>query len=114
MRNALSGMLAPTLKEEFLGYAQVREVFAVSKVGKVAGCMVTDGMVKRGAKVRLLRDDVVVHEGELSQLKRFKDDAKEVKEGTECGMSFANYDDIKEGDVIECFDVIEVARQLEE
>ncbi|HEY9078695.1 translation initiation factor IF-2 [Magnetovibrio sp.] len=114
MRNALSGMLAPTLKEEFLGYAQVREVFSVSKVGKVAGCMVTDGMVKRGAKVRLLRDDVVIHEGELSQLKRFKDDVKEVKEGTECGMSFANYDDIKEGDVIECFDVIEVARQLEE
>jgi len=114
MRNALSGMLAPTLKEEFLGYAQVREVFSVSKVGKVAGCMVTDGMVKRGSKVRLLRDDVVIHEGELSQLKRFKDDAKEVKEGTECGMSFANYDDIKEGDMIECFDVIEVARQLEE
>jgi len=114
MRNALSGMLAPTLKEEFLGYAQIREVFSVSKVGKVAGCMVTDGMVKRGAKVRLLRDDVVIHEGELSQLKRFKDDVKEVKEGTECGMSFANYDDIKEGDMIECFDVIEVARQLEE
>ena len=114
MRNALSGMLAPTLKEEFLGYAQVREVFSVSKVGKVAGCMITDGMVKRGAKVRLLRDDVVIHEGELSQLKRFKDDVKEVKEGTECGMSFANYDDIKEGDIIECFDVIEVARQLEE
>jgi translation initiation factor IF-2 len=114
MRNALSGMLAPTLKEEFLGYAQVREVFSVSKVGKVAGCMVTDGLVKRGSKVRLLRDDVVIHEGELSQLKRFKDDAKEVKEGTECGMSFANYDDIKEGDIVECFDVIEVARQLEE
>jgi len=114
MRNALSGMLAPTLKEEFLGYAQVREVFSVSKVGKVAGCMVTDGLVKRGSKVRLLRDDVVVHEGELSQLKRFKDDAREVKEGTECGMSFANYDDLKEGDMIECFEVIEVARQLEE
>jgi len=114
MRNALSGMLAPTLKEQFLGYAQVREVFAVSKVGKVAGCMVTDGMVKRGSKVRLLRNDVVIHEGELSQLKRFKDDAKEVKEGTECGMSFANYDDIKQGDIIECFDVIEVARKLEE
>ncbi|MEG3617064.1 translation initiation factor IF-2 [Magnetovibrio sp. PR-2] len=114
MRNALSGMLAPTLKEEFLGYAQVREVFSITKVGKVAGCMVTSGMVKRGSKVRLLRDDVVVHEGELSQLKRFKDDAKEVKEGMECGMSFANYDDIKEGDIIECFDVIEVARQLEE
>ena len=113
MRNALSGMLAPTLKEEFLGYAKIREVFSITKVGKVAGCMVTDGMVKRGSKVRLLRDDVVIHEGELSQLKRFKDDVKEVKEGMECGMSFANYDDLKEGDVIECFDVIEVARKLE-
>lgn len=114
MRNALSGMLAPTLKEEFLGYATIREVFNITKVGKIAGCMVTDGMVKRGAKVRLLRDDVVIHEGNLSQLKRFKDDAKEVKEGMECGMSFANYEDLKENDVIECFEVIEVARQLEE
>ena len=113
MRKALSGMLAPTLKEEFLGYARIREVFNITKVGKIAGCIVTDGMVKRGSKVRLLRDDVVIHEGELSQLKRFKDDAKEVKEGMECGMSFSNYDDLKEGDVIECFDVIEVARQLE-
>ena len=114
MRNALSGMLAPTLKEEFLGYATIREVFNITKVGNIAGCMVTDGMVKRGAKVRLLRDDVVIHEGDLSQLKRFKDDAKEVKEGMECGMSFANYENLKEGDVIECFEVIEVARQLEE
>ena len=112
MRKALSGMLAPTIKENLLGYAQVREVFSVSKVGKVAGCMVTEGMVKRGSKVRLLRDDVVIHEGDLSQLKRFKDDAKEVKEGMECGMSFANYDDIKEGDMIECFDIEEVAREL--
>jgi translation initiation factor IF-2 len=113
MRKALSGMLSPTLKEEFLGYAKIREVFNITKVGKIAGCIVTDGMVKRGSKVRLLRDDVVIHEGELSQLKRFKDDVKEVKEGMECGMSFSNYDDLKEGDVIECFDVIEVARQLE-
>ncbi|MDH5489979.1 MAG: EF-Tu/IF-2/RF-3 family GTPase, partial [Rhodospirillaceae bacterium] len=112
MKKALSGMLAPTIKENLLGYAQVREVFSVSKVGKVAGCMVTEGTVKRGSKVRLLRDDVVIHEGELSQLKRFKDDAKEVKEGMECGMSFANYDDIKEGDLIECFDIEEVAREL--
>jgi len=113
MRKALSGMLAPTLKEEFLGYARIREVFNITKVGKIAGCIVTDGMVKRGSKVRLLRDDVVIHEGELNQLKRFKDDVKEVKEGMECGMSFSNYEDLKEGDVIECFDVIEVARQLE-
>ncbi|MCK5444253.1 MAG: translation initiation factor IF-2, partial [Rhodospirillaceae bacterium] len=112
MHKALSGMLAPTIKENLLGYAQIREVFAVSKVGKVAGCMVTEGMVRRGAKVRLVRDDVVIHEGDLSQLKRFKDDAKEVKEGMECGMSFANYDDIKEGDMIECFEIEEVAREL--
>ncbi|TCS65059.1 translation initiation factor IF-2 [Varunaivibrio sulfuroxidans] len=112
MRKALSGMLAPTIRENFLGYAEVREVFNVSKVGKVAGCIVTDGMVRRGSKVRLLRDDVVVHEGDLSQLKRFKDDVKEVKEGTECGMAFANYDNIKVGDQIECFEVEEVAREL--
>ncbi len=112
LKKALSGMLAPTLKENILGYAEIREVFGVSKVGKVAGCMVTEGMVRRGSKVRLLRDDVVIHEGELSQLKRFKDDVKEVKEGTECGMAFANYQDIQTGDFIECFDVEEVAREL--
>ncbi len=112
LKKALSGMLAPTLKENILGYAEVREVFGVSKVGKVAGCMVTEGMVRRGSKVRLLRDDVVIHEGELSQLKRFKDDVKEVKEGTECGMAFANYQDIQVGDFIECFDIEEVAREL--
>ena len=89
LKQALSGMLAPTLKENLLGYAEIREVFSVSKVGKIAGCMVTEGQVKRGAKVRLIRDDVVIHEGELSQLKRFKDDAREVKEGTECGRAFA-------------------------
>ena len=112
IKQMLSGMLAPTLKENFLGYAEIREVFNVSKVGKVAGCIVNEGMVKRGAKVRLLRDDVVIHEGELSQLKRFKDDVKEVKEGTECGMAFANYHDIQVGDMIECFEVEEIARVL--
>ena len=108
----LSGMLAPELKEHFLGNAEIREVFNVSKVGKIAGCFVSEGMVKRGAKVRLLRDEVVIHEGELSQLKRFKDDVKEVKEGIECGMAFAQYQDLKAGDVIECFEVEEVAREL--
>ena len=85
----------------------------MSKVGKIAGCMVTEGQVKRGSSVRLLRDDVVIHEGELSQLKRFKDDVKEVNEGNECGMAFANYQDLQLGDRIECFDVEEVARELE-
>ncbi|MBC8339829.1 MAG: translation initiation factor IF-2 [Rhodospirillales bacterium] len=112
LKKALSGMLAPTIKENLLGYAEIREVFNVSKVGKIAGCMVTEGMVRRGAKVRLVRDDVVIHEGELSQLKRFKDDAKEVKDGTECGMGFANYQDIQVGDRVECFEIEEIAREL--
>ena len=112
MRTMLSGMLAPTLKEHFLGYASIREVFNITKVGKVAGCMITEGTVKRGAGVRLLRDNVVIHQGELSQLKRFKDDVKEVREGYECGMSFAHYDDIRVGDVIECFEMEEVAATL--
>jgi len=108
----LSGMLSPDVSEELLGYAEIREVFSISKVGKIAGCMITEGQVKRGAKVRLLRDDVVVHEGELSQLKRFKDDVREVKEGYECGMAFANYNDIQVGDKIECFEMKEVSREL--
>jgi translation initiation factor IF-2 len=112
MKNMLSGMLAPEVRETFLGYAEVKEVFSVSKIGKVAGCLVTEGQVKRGAAVRLIRDDVVIHQGELSQLKRFKDDVREVVSGTECGMAFANYHDIQVGDVIECFDVEEVARAL--
>ncbi len=113
LRQALSGLLAPTLREHLLGYAEILEVFNVSKVGKIAGCLVTEGNVKRGSSVRLLRDDVVIHEGELSQLKRFKDDVKDVREGTECGMAFANYQDLQVGDKIECFDVEEVARELE-
>ncbi|MGE5504731.1 MAG: translation initiation factor IF-2 [Actinomycetota bacterium] len=112
LKKMLSGMLAPTLKERFLGYAEIREVFSITKVGKVAGCRVTEGSVKRGSKVRLLRDNVVIHEGDLAQLKRFKDDVKEVTEGYECGMSFANYEDIRAGDVIECFEIEEVAATL--
>lgn len=112
LRQALTGMLAPTLKERFLGNAQIREVFSISKIGKVAGCLITEGMVKRGAKVRLLRDDVVIHEGALGQLKRFKDDVREVREGYECGMSFENYNDIQVGDVIECYEIEEVAGVL--
>ena len=108
----LSGMLSPNLREELIGYAEIREVFNITKVGKIAGCMITSGFVKRGAKVRLLRDDVVIHEGKLKTLKRHKDEVKEVKEGTECGMAFEKYDDLKQGDTIECFDVIEEARSV--
>lgn len=99
------GLVDPTYKETFIGNAQIREVFRITKVGNVAGCMVTEGMVKRGAKVRLLRDNVVIHEGSLKTLKRFKDEVREVQHGFECGMAFENYDDIKVGDVIECFDI---------
>ena len=109
---ALSGMLSPTLRETWLGNVDIREVFNITKVGKVAGCYVTQGIVKRGAKVRLVRDDVVIHEGTLKTLKRFKDEVKEVREGFECGMAFENYDDIKTGDVIECFEIESIARTL--
>ena len=112
LKAMLSGLLAPTLRENFLGNAEIRQVFAISKVGKVAGCLVTEGVVKRGAKVRLLRDNVVIHEGTLSTLKRFKDEVREVKQGMECGMSFENYQDVQAGDVIECFELEQVARQL--
>lgn len=110
----LTGMLAPELKEEFIGYAEIRQVFNITKVGKVAGCMVTDGVIKRGCKVRLLRDNVVIHEGTLKTLKRFKEEVREVRESYECGMAFENYDDIREGDQIECFELKEVARTLEQ
>ncbi len=112
MRGALSGLLAPTLRERFLGNASVRDVFNITKVGKVAGCMVTEGAVRRGARVRLLRDNVVIHEGTLKTLKRFKDEVREVNQGYECGMAFENYQDIQTGDVIECFEVEEIARAL--
>ncbi len=109
----LSGMLSPTQREEYLGQAEIKEVFNITKVGKVAGCMVSIGVVKRGSKVRLLRDDVVIHEGMLKTLKRFKEEVKEVKEGTECGMAFESYDDIKAGDIIECYEIIEEERTVE-
>lgn len=112
VKAAMSGMLAPTLRETRLGEAEILEVFNVSKVGKVAGCRVTDGNVQRGAHVRLIRDNVVIHEGKLSQLKRFKDDAREVVAGQECGMAFENYQDMRKGDVIECYTVEEVKRTL--
>jgi translation initiation factor IF-2 len=109
---AMAGKLAPELRETFLGNAKILEVFNITKVGKVAGCMVTEGNVQRGAKVRLIRDNVVVHEGQLSTLKRFKDEVKEVQSGQECGMAFEGYQDMRAGDVIECFRVEKVARTL--
>ncbi len=112
MKAALSGMLSPTERERFLGYSEIRQIFDITKVGKVAGCMITEGMVKRGAKVRLLRDDVVIHDGTLKTLRRFKDEVREVKEGYECGMAFENYSDIQVGDRIECYEIEEVARTL--
>ena len=113
VKAALSGLLSPELREEFIGYAEIREVFNITKAGKVAGCMITEGVVKRGAKVRLLRDNVVIHEGTLKTLKRFKDEVKEVKAGFECGMAFENYEDIRAGDMIECFEISSHARTVE-
>ncbi len=113
IKAAMSGKLAPELRETFLGNAKILEVFNITKVGKVAGCQVTEGSVQRGAKVRLIRDNVVVHEGTLSTLKRFKDEVKEVQVGQECGMAFENYQDMRVGDVIECFRVEKIQRKLD-
>jgi translation initiation factor IF-2 len=112
MKNVMSGLLAPERRETFLGYAEILEVFNVSKVGKVAGCRITEGKVERGSGVRLLRDNVVIHEGSLSTLKRFKDEVAEVQGGQECGMAFENYQDMRVGDVIECFRVEHIERSL--
>ena len=112
VKAALSGMLTPETREKFLGNAEILEVFNISKVGKVAGCKVTEGVMRRGSKVRLIRDNVVIHEGDLSTLKRFKDEVKEVQSGQECGMAFTNYQDMQKGDVIECFDVETIQRTL--
>ena len=113
VKASLSGMLEPEKKETFIGYADILEVFNITKVGKVAGCKITEGVVKRGCGVRLLRDDVVIHEGKLKTLKRFKDEVPEVTNGMECGMAFEKYEDIREGDKIECFEVEMIARTLE-
>jgi len=108
VEKAMKGMLAPKFKETVLGRAQVRQVFKVTGAGTIAGCYVTDGKVVRNAQARLLRDNVVIHEGKVDSLKRFKDDAREVAAGYECGMGLENYNDIKEGDVIECFQMEEI------
>ncbi len=112
VKAALGGLLSPEKKENITGLAEIRQVFRISKVGAVAGCMVLDGVIKRNAQVRVLRDNVVIHTGELESLKRFKDDVKEVKEGFECGLNLRNFNDIQEGDQLECFEVVEVARTL--
>jgi len=112
VKAALTGMLAPEKKESILGLVEVRQTFKISKVGTIAGCYVSEGLIRRNAKVRALRDNVVIHDGELESLKRFKDDAREVKAGFECGLSLKNFDDIKVGDQIEAYEVVEVARTL--
>jgi translation initiation factor IF-2 len=112
VRNAASGLLSAEVRENFIGYAEIREVFRVSNVGRVAGCLVTEGIARRSAGVRLLRDNVVIHEGTLKTLKRFKDEVAEVQSGQECGMAFENYEDIRQGDVIEIFEREEVERTL--
>jgi translation initiation factor IF-2 len=112
MKGALSGMLAPERKEQVLGMVEVRQVFRISKIGTVAGCYVQEGLVKRSAQVRVLRDNVVIHTGDIESLKRFKDDVREVKAGFECGMSLKNFADLKEKDQFEVFETVEVARTL--
>jgi translation initiation factor IF-2 len=112
IKAALTGMLSPERKENAIGIVEIRQVFRISKIGAVAGCYVLEGLIRRGSKVRVLRDSVVIHEGELDSLKRFKDDAREVKAGFECGLSLKNFNDIKEGDQLEAFEVVEVARTL--
>ncbi len=105
-------MLEPIKSEEHLGQAEIRQIFKVSGAGKIAGCFVISGLIKKGAKVRLLRDNVVIHDGTLKTLKRFKDDVKEVKNNFECGCAFEKYEDLKEGDIIECYEIIEQNRKL--
>ena len=112
VKDALSGMLAPELREEIVGIAEVRDVFSSPKFGLIAGCMVVEGTVYRAKPIRVLRENVVIYEGELESLRRFKDDANEVRNGTECGIGVKNYTDVKVGDSIEVFEVREIARSL--
>ena len=112
IKSILSGMLTPTLKETTLGQAKVKEVFSVSKIGRVAGCEVVEGLVKKNAKARLLRDDIVVHESTVETLKHFKNDTNEVKSGSDCGIGLSNYQDIQKGDILEIFETEEIARTL--
>ena len=108
----MSGLLAPATRESMLGHAEIREVFSISKVGKIAGCRVIDGLIRRGSRARVLRDDIVIHDGALGSLKRFKDDVREVREGFECGIGIDGWNDLREGDVIEAYEIEQVARTL--
>jgi translation initiation factor IF-2 len=108
----LSGLLSPSKNEEYLGQAEIRQIFKISNAGKVAGSFVIDGQIKRNARARLLRDNIVIHDGSLKTLKRFKDDVKEVKSGFECGIAFENFDDIKEKDIVECYEIVEQQRTI--
>jgi translation initiation factor IF-2 len=112
VRKALSGLLTPEVREEIIGMAEVRDVFRAPKIGAIAGCMVVEGVVKRSAPIRVLRESVVIFEGELESLRRFKDDVNEVRAGTECGIAVKNYNDVKVGDQIECYERFEVERKL--
>ena len=112
MKASLSGMLKPALRENTLGQARIKEVFSITKVGKIAGCEVVEGVARRGARLRLLRDDVVIHEGAIDTLKHFKDDVREVRAGSECGIAIENYQDVQVGDMIEIYEVQEIARTL--
>ena len=112
VKAALSGMLTPEKKESQLGLVEVREVYKISRVGTVAGCYVLEGLIRRGSRIRVLRDSVVVHDGELDSLKRFKDDVREVKAGFECGLSIKNFNDLQKGDHLEAYEIVEVSRTL--
>ena len=112
MKNLISGSLKPDLKENITGNVEIREIFSISKIGKIAGCFVKEGNISRNSKIRLLRDNVVIHTGTINSLKRFKEEVKEVKHGYECGVMIENYSDIKTNDIIETFEVIETARKL--
>jgi translation initiation factor IF-2 len=114
IKDAMAGLLAPKEEEKFIGYAEIRQVFNISKVGSVAGCMITNGLVKRNAGARVIRDGVVIYEGKLGSLKRAKDEVKEVREGYECGILLENYNDIKEGDQIESFEIVSKATTFDE
>jgi translation initiation factor IF-2 len=113
VKAAISGLMAPEIREQIVGLAEVKEVFSSPKFGDIAGCMVTEGYVKRSNPIRVLRDNVVIYEGELESLRRFKDDVNEVRSGTECGIGVKNYSDVKAGDQIECFERVEIARNLD-
>ena len=112
VKKSLSGMLSPEIREEIVGIAEVRDVFRSPRYGQIAGCMVTEGTVFRNKPIRVLRDNVVIYEGELESLRRFKDDVAEVRNGTECGIGVRNYNDVRSGDLIEVFDTKEIAREL--